>query len=173
MGDLTERQFTVGGMAMAHPQPSTKSAGLTGRGNLPPKPGCSLESIGWLLALHAIAVSPAAQHRPPMRRAKPNEPNEVKTIGINMIARKRRKQTQACYPPSYQWLTRIFPPILRKFVWICTRPIADSGRAYREAAGRSQTDTISSIDFRGQWNRPHALAYASYLASPLSPPAGR
>ncbi len=62
-----------------------------------------------------------------MRRARQNKPKRLKTLVINKIARKAEKQTQACYEPWYQSLTAILAPILKKFVWIASCPIADSG----------------------------------------------
>ena len=49
------------------------------------------------------------------RAAKPNKPNEAKGFDINRIRGKGEKQTQLCYPPSYQYVTEIFGPIFEKY----------------------------------------------------------
>ncbi len=63
---------------------------------------------------------PQGLNRRPMRRAKPNKPNRLKTLVINELAHEAEKQTQARYQPWYQSLTAILAPILKKFVWIAS-----------------------------------------------------
>ncbi len=47
----------------------------------------------------------------------PNEPKRLKTLVINQLAHEAEKQTQARYQPSYQSLTAILAPILKKYEW--------------------------------------------------------
>jgi hypothetical protein len=49
------------------------------------------------------------------RAAKPNKPNEAKEFDINRIRENGKKQTQLCYPQSYQHVTEIFGPIFEKY----------------------------------------------------------
>ncbi len=113
-----------------HPRPSPQGGEGRVSSKLQPSPLCGR---GWR-GEAVLPIAPGEGGRQCVSElakasTKPNKPKRLNMPAVNEIAREAEKQTQARYQPWCQSLTAILAPILKKFVWIASCPIADSGAA--------------------------------------------